>query len=115
SCPCRVRRPVRRNSGWQAGECRLCPETWARPWRERRMRRMGCMGALVIALIAVTGCGDRKHPVALQGTWKLTGFSHPLLAQMSEARKKKLVTQADSTLTLKPAGEATVVSKPINA
>jgi hypothetical protein len=80
------------------------------------MRRVGWLGALALALVAVSGCGDRKHPVALQGTWKLTDLTHPLLSRVQNGAqiKKKVLAQAASTMTLKPTGEATGISKDVN-
>jgi hypothetical protein len=76
------------------------------------MIRTASMIALVAALVAVGGCADRKHPLALQGTWRLTDVNSPQLAKFVNAKtKKKYLSATATTLTLNQKGEATLSAK----
>lgn len=69
-------------------------------------RRLLALAALGAALLVV-GCGDRRHPGALHGSWRLTDeeASSPSGVKLGREQLRKLFQDFPTVLTLKPGGQ----------
>jgi hypothetical protein len=72
------------------------------------MRRGPLLGILLVVGVALSGCGDPKHPAALQGTWRLTDASSPQQPQAIQQLARKLLPKLAATMVLKEKGELSV-------
>jgi hypothetical protein len=75
------------------------------------MSRVAAVGGFLALILVLAGCGDPKHPAALEGTWRLTELRaagtnarSPEEAQF-QARMKKGLAENPSEMHFMPEGQ----------
>jgi len=75
------------------------------------MKRLHRSGLILAAMFLLAGCGDRKHPAALVGSWNLDltqGMIPSQMARFTPAQRQQATAMlSGATLTLSPNGEMT--------
>jgi hypothetical protein len=75
------------------------------------MRHPCRAGLLILAIALLAGCGDRRHPAALVGNWKLDlskGVAATQLALLPPAQRQQAVAMAgNAVMVFGPRGELT--------